>query len=425
MTLDSFIQLSISRQVNCRTLEAGRIRARDVSAYLGECLLFLLLLPLHLRNLAVRQREGRYQGVFWHRLFGGSPGVTGSILFIASGIGETRQADVLAARFSGHVRILSQLSKSFADLKDVSGNSAYAPFKWPIGALLALRRQRPAKLVFVGNVSDVHLAFWARMMRIPVAVIHTSLSVEEAQRRRKFLARLRFRLADLFAVRSEEQVHILRQLGVPHDAVHVVGPQLRLGLISDRKAIRDQWMRVLDFTDRDLVIVAGSTHPEDERIVIHAAQLLWQTHPNVKIIIAPRRLDREGGHLSVLQETGVHFALRSKGPCADSRVVVLDTIGELSEVYSIANLVFVGGTFDSRIGGHSFAEALEWDVWFTSGPALEHQLAITHELQRRDLLEVCRDSEELSRAWRLQLEKAPVINLTDQSIEKIKTLITG
>lgn len=397
----------------------------DALLTIAEAGLFVLASPLHLRNLFVRLREGRYRGIFAQRLWGLATAEPGSTLLIASGLGETHQAILLKAGLPGKVKILSQLSRTFKDLADMPGDMDYAPFKWPLGAILTLKRQRPKCLVFVGVISDIHLAVWAKVFRIPILLIHTNLSNRRREKREaRLLGKLRFRMADQIAIRSEDQIERLVKTGVARGRISLVGPQLRLGHVKDPDAIRSKWQTILA-TDNDTpVIVAGSTHPLDEEVVLPAIVKLWKENPDVRLVLAPRRLGRPEGATSVLERLGLSYALRSKGITSDDRLILLDSVGELSEVYSVASVVFVGGTFVPQNGGHSFAEALEWDVWFTCGPGYGHQAATANELTSRGLLQVCQTSDELAEAWRQQLEHQPTIDLWDQSMAKIAALLT-
>lgn len=405
-------------------LEVQRLRPLDALLYLAEAGLFILASPLHLRNLFVRLREGRYRGIFAQRLWGPAEGDPGSTLLIASGLGETHQAIHMKAALPGKGKILSQLSRTFKDLADMPGNMSYAPFKWPIGAILTLKRQRPDQLVFVGVVSDIHLAFWAKMFGIPILLIHTNLNNRRLEKREaRLLGKLRFRMADRIAVRSEDQIERLVNTGVAKERISLVGPQLRLGHARDPDAIRSKWQTILGAENNAPVIVAGSTHPLDEEVVLDAMAKLWKDQPEVRLVLVPRRLDRPEGPTSVLDRLGLVYAMGSKGIGPNDRLILLDSVGELSEVYSVASVVFVGGTFVPKNGGHSFAEALEWDVWFTCGPGYGHQAATANELASRGLLQVCQSSEELTEAWRHQLVRRPMIDLMDQSMARIAALL--
>lgn len=402
-------------------MEADRLRRAQVAAYLAECTLFLFTFPLQLRNLFVRLQEGRYKGVFLRRLWGTAPGIPGSTLLIASGIGETHQAATVAPRLASEVRVLSQLSCNVGSLPL---GMDHAPFKWPIGALLTLRRQKPKLILFVGNVSDVHLAFWARAKGIPCALIHTSMHPSEMTKP-KTKKRLRFSLMDRAFVQSADQIGILDSFGLASSRVLVTGPQLRIGETQNAFELREKWHRILDARPGEQFIVAGSTHEADEAVILVAIQALWKIHPSVRLLIAPRRLDRPGGFDSVLKDHQVEFACRTKGITFKDQIIALDTMGELQEVYSVADLVLVGGTFSPKIGGHTFAQALEWDVWFTCGPHFKQHASTADELVSRGLLTVCQNSTELAEAWHKQLQGTPKIDLMDQSIAQIAGFLKG
>jgi 3-deoxy-D-manno-octulosonic-acid transferase len=117
--------------------------------------------------------------------------------------------------------------------------------------------------------------------------------------------------------------------------------------------------------DRD-VIIAASTREGDEARVLQA----WQTlsAPRPMLVIAPRHRDRDDAIAALLDQAHVRWCRRTTGIELDVDVLLLDTMGELSTLYSQARVAFVGGTFDPAIGGHSPAEAFSAGLVVVHGP---------------------------------------------------------
>lgn len=115
--------------------------------------------------------------------------------------------------------------------------------------------------------------------------------------------------------------------------------------------------------------IAASTREGDEARVLAAWQQLPEPRP--LLVLAPRHLSRQPEVELLLQQTRVRWRRRSdgvQGSFAQTDVLLLDTMGELSTLYSQAKAAFVGGTFDPAIGGHSPAEPFAAGLPVVSGP---------------------------------------------------------
>jgi 3-deoxy-D-manno-octulosonic-acid transferase len=109
----------------------------------------------------------------------------------------------------------------------------------------------------------------------------------------------------------------------------------------------------LDTENNFRLFVAGSTREGEEEIVLDAFLKLREKYP-LKLVIAPRHMDRVGEVERLLGERRISFTKRSSMK-EKWDVLILDTLGELKAFYSIADVTFVGGTF-SPVGGHNILE---------------------------------------------------------------------
>lgn len=100
------------------------------------------------------------------------------------------------------------------------------------------------------------------------------------------------------------------------------------------------------------LIVAGSTHEGEEELILKVFGRIREALPDTKLIIAPRHIGRAEHVLSLAK--GFKACLRSSG-AFDWDVLIVDTLGELFELYSVADVAFVGGTF-LPVGGHNLLE---------------------------------------------------------------------
>ncbi len=101
------------------------------------------------------------------------------------------------------------------------------------------------------------------------------------------------------------------------------------------------------------LIVAGSTHPGEEEVLINAFLRIKEEVPS-KLLIAPRHISRSGEVEKIAKEKGLKTCRRTRIE-EDWEVMVLDTLGELKYIYSACNVAFVGGTL-VPVGGHNLME---------------------------------------------------------------------
>ena len=108
------------------------------------------------------------------------------------------------------------------------------------------------------------------------------------------------------------------------------------------------------------VIIAGSTHRGEEEIVIRAFRKVLDTYPDARLLLAVREITRAPSVISLVKNAGFTAVRRSQMKTEEDivqhpEVIVLDTIGELGRLYSLADVVFVGGSF-VKVGGHNILE---------------------------------------------------------------------
>lgn len=123
------------------------------------------------------------------------------------------------------------------------------------------------------------------------------------------------------------------------------------------------------------VIVAGSTHAGEEEIVLSAYRSLKVRDADLVLILAPRRKERVAEVASLLVERNVPFTLRSRigeDAALNEDVILVDTLGELASLYSIASVAFVGNSLLPPGGGHSLIEPLSYAVPTLHGPFIEN-----------------------------------------------------
>ena len=126
------------------------------------------------------------------------------------------------------------------------------------------------------------------------------------------------------------------------------------------------------------VILAGSTHRGEEELVITAFLENHAKFPGLKLILAPRHPERFGEVADLLRLKGVSFVRRSElgaydreGKQFEEKVLLLDSVGELSSVYAIADIAVIGKSFIGT-GGQNPLEPAYWGKPILCGPHMEN-----------------------------------------------------
>jgi 3-deoxy-D-manno-octulosonic-acid transferase len=178
---------------------------------------------------------------------------------------------------------------------------------------------------------------------------------------------------DLFLMREDEEAERVLGLGAPLERVWVTGNTKFDALAPASAPAQDdaELRQALGLPRAAPVLIAGSTHEGEEEELIRVYRRLLEHHPDLRLVIAPRYIDRASRIASLVREAGLSVGQRSEENRSRGQVVVLDTIGELSRAYRLATLVFVGGSFTTR-GGQNILEPAAQGRPVLFGPHMEN-----------------------------------------------------
>ncbi|MGE5049761.1 MAG: 3-deoxy-D-manno-octulosonic acid transferase [Deltaproteobacteria bacterium] len=345
-----------------------------------EYLLFWLLSPFLLLHPRVRQgirlRLGLYDGVampppgprVW--LHGASAGdVLGLVPIV-------RELKALRPEVRVIISSITDSGASMARQRLVAQGLAdvvtFLPYDLPGACRRALAALRPDVLVLEYTELWPQLVDRAARTGVRLALTNGRLRPRNVPR-----YRLLFRLAgnllqefDVLMMRAEDEAERALLLGAPPDRVHVTGNTKFDALAVSVPATEDASLRQALSLSGERLWVCGSTHEGEEAGLLRVFALLRRDHPDLRLLIAPRYIERAQRVLSLARSMGLGARLRSErgGP---EPVIVLDTIGELVRAYQLATVVFVGGSFGRR-GGQNILEPAACGKPVLFGPRMEN-----------------------------------------------------
>jgi 3-deoxy-D-manno-octulosonic-acid transferase len=255
---------------------------------------------------------------------------------------------------------------------------------WPNLIIEGRRRGIPFVLVN-GRLSDRSFGRW-RLARRTVAALLSRIDLCLAQDQT---------VAERLALLGARNVVITGNLkfDVPPP------PAQPLQLSALERAVRDR-----------PIVLAASTHPGEEALVIEAHQRIRRVIPTLLTIIVPRHPERGGPIIDLAEEMGAVPVMRSRGHLPDrgTEIYVADTIGELGLFYRIAPIVFVGGSLVKH-GGQNPIEAAKLDRAILHGPHVGNFSAVYAQLNRNRGAATVTDAESLAKSITLLLDDAELV----------------
>lgn len=153
----------------------------------------------------------------------------------------------------------------------------------------------------------------------------------------------------IFCMQSLQDVERIISLGAPKEKVRLTGNMKFDVEVSSDPVKSAELKKLLGMGESDMLLIAGSTHPGEEAIVLDAFKRLIPKFPGLKLLVAPRHVERSRDVEAAVRSFGFEPVMLSavRGQTGDHRgrgVFILDTIGRLKELYSISSVVFMGGS---------------------------------------------------------------------------------
>jgi len=240
----------------------------------------------------------------------------------------------------------------------------YFPFDWAFIVRRTLNIVNPRVFVMMETEIWPNLLRLCRGRGVRTLVINGRISARSYPRYRLIRPFFKRVLADVdrFCMQSEESARRLIDLGADPQRVSVTGSlkfdSLQIPTPTAHGKPRERVLRYFRVSPSRIVIVAGSTMRTEEAAILGAFARIKSSSPGALLILAPRQPERFSEVEKLAKDAGFVVARRSNlaidtDPRAD--VVVLDTFGELAQVYQLATAVFVGGSLADH-GGHNILE---------------------------------------------------------------------
>lgn len=281
----------------------------------------------------------------------------------------------------------------------------YAPWDAPRICHKACDAIAPAAYVTVETEVWPNLLGELRRRGVPRILLNARVS-DRAWARARWtggLLREAYGLYDLILARGEEDARRLALLGLGETVV--VAGDCKIDAIIERRKTAEKklpmWRERLALSEGCACFVAGSTHEGEEDVVLEAfSRVLAEggASAEARLLLVPRHPHR-GESLLELASRVAPSALLSRSDATPARIVVVDIIGVLYELYGLAAAAFIGGSLVDR-GGQNILEPASWGVPIQHGTHMEDFAEPTGELDALGAAGEIKNAGELAASWR-------------------------
>lgn len=277
----------------------------------------------------------------------------------------------------------------------------YLPFDLPYIIRPIVQRVQPNLLILTETDFWYHFQDEVKAIGGKIAVVNAKVSKRSLKRYRilPWLISPLFKSLDLILAQSDTYKDRFLELSIMPDNIRVTG-NVKLDDVYPELTAQEvlDWKERLGIGPQDKVLVIGSTHDPEEKMLLQQIKKIWKKKSiNLKVLIAPRHPERFKKVSEILQRLDIPFATWSKGDKLDDikRVLLVDTMGKLRGCYQLADIAIVAGSFADNVGGHNLLEPSWYGKPVLYGPHVYKQQDFA-ELIRQNGAGLQIDSDEVA-----------------------------
>jgi len=289
-------------------------------------------------------------------------------------------------------------------VKQVYGDKVfhvYLPYDLPMAVNSFLSKLNPKVAVILETEIWPNLITLCHRRGIPMVVANARLSPHSFKGYQRihcllkpYLRKLRFVFAQ-----SEEDGQRFLQIGVNQDQLRILGNikfDIKPSSIDNTvaQAMKNAW------GSHRPVVIAASTHENEEQQVLQAFKPLKKQREDILLLIAPRHPERFDAVENLCQQSDYRVVRRTNAQDIEpqTEIVIIDSIGELMAFYSVADVVYVGGSL-VPVGGHNVLEPISLGLPVIVGPHMFNFNSITKQLKEANGIIQVEDADSLGKAF--------------------------
>lgn len=303
-----------------------------------------------------------------------------SIWFHAVSVGEVNAVESLVKRakqeFPEYNIVITTVTKTGQEvaikkLKDTADIITYFPYDFSFSVNAALDALNPALTVIAET--EIWPAFCRNTNKrnIPLVLVNGRISPNSYKGYKKFRFFFKYVLDNfnLILMQTDKDRERIIDIGASCKKTEIMG-NLKFDITDKLNESQADELKQSLKVNGNKVLIAGSTHKGEDELILNVYKRLKKEFPTLKLIIAPRHPERNERVFKLISSDEFNEFVsgkRSNGNTfEDCDIILLDTMGELGKLYSVADIAFIGGSF-SGTGGHNPLEAAIYGIPVISG----------------------------------------------------------
>ena len=359
-----------------------------VNSFLYEISLYLIILILMPKMIYLTIFRGKYRKSLGQRFGRGFPRISKGdrklVWIHAVSVGETKAIAPLAKKikqeFDNPILLISNITETgHAEAqRSIPGADyhVYLPLdlSWIIRPII--KRVRPDLVIL--SETDLWFNFLRSVKETGATTVLVNGKLSNKSMKRytifRWFSRSLFSLIDLFCIQSQHYLERFKMVGISEDKIHVTGNLKFDGNVQKMsKGEVISWKQKLGIEKKDPVLVIGSTHDPEEKIMLDILPDIWSQFPALKVILVPRHPERFDIVANFLRQRHIPFVRYSQLDNPSAKVILMDAMGILQKCYQLADIAIVCGSYTPKVGGHNILEPSWYGVPVLFGPYMHTQ----------------------------------------------------
>ena len=286
------------------------------------------------------------------------------VWFHVCSLGEARALKpILELLKSKEIKITTITQTGQEEARKYNADVRYLPYEMFLPFWI-----KKQKLLIVLEAEFWYILFAAAASRgTKVVLLNARISDKSAKKYLQFAWFYKKLLANVEMIYAQSEVDKNRFIALGAKNIEVMG---NIKLAGEVKA-----SRAYDKLSQE-VIVAGSTHPDEEEAVLKAF-VEYKKQSDAKLFVVPRHPERFEGVYELMQgfseKIGLSLSRFSESTKFETDMILVDAMGELNNIYKISDIAILGGAFRDDVGGHNPLEPAYFECKIITGKHFFHQ----------------------------------------------------
>lgn len=414
-------------------------------------LLALIYLPKLMYDYFIRKK---YNHSILHRLGFNFPLITKGkrklVWIHAVSVGETKAISSLVKtlrhQLNNPLIVISSISETgHAEAKrsiQQADYHVYLPVDLRFITRQIIKRTAPDLVILAETDFWYNFLKGAKDSGAVIALVNGKISQRSFNRFKKapYFTKKLFSFFNIFCIQSKHYQERFKALGLDESKMQITG-NLKFDDEYPRftKEQHETWKKQFQIAPESQIIVVGSSHDPEEKLILDQIRTVWAELPHVKLMIVPRHPERFNTVAALLEKENIPFTRFSQlgAGAKNAKVILVDAMGLLRKCYQLADLAIVAGSYTPRVGGHNILEPSWYGVPVIYGPFMHSQPELLELMQEYQaglqvpmanlgttVLELLKDSDKRSTIGTNGLRMLKDVNgATQKTWETIKPLL--